>query len=119
MRRERTTYTQGELFPTGAELRDIGIERAVTHADRIYGDWSESAYRFLLTFLREIREGKIFKSEDVVTKSAGIIPVPPDARAWGGIMMRARKAGLIRNVGHAPSEVAAHHKGDKKLWVKV
>ena len=80
----------------GVEQRDRGIAQAVSHADRESPNWSDKAYDFLLDFLRTNTK---FMAEDVRNASVGIVPAPPSNRAWGAVIVRAAKKGIIRKVG--------------------
>jgi hypothetical protein len=104
----------------GARLRDDGIDRAVAHADRVTPKWSQMAYEELRAFL--IHTGlHEFTSEHVrdFAEAWGFVS-PPDKRAWGGVMMRAARAGLIRKTRRfTPSMNPNSHKMPKALWVRV
>jgi hypothetical protein len=86
---------QMNLF-TGTELRDAGIAKAMASAERETEGWSDLAYKFLLHFIASRDE---FMMEDVREAAIGIVPMPPSVRAWGGIAIRARKAGRIERIG--------------------
>lgn len=106
-----------DLFdpPTGAELRDDGMDRAVKHADRVERTWSECAYTFLLEYARRCGS---FTAEDVRKDAeANGVTAPPDPRAWGGIMMRAARANVIVSTGRYTKASAVHaHCGPKAVW---
>jgi len=97
----------------GAKLRDRGIDRAVSHADSVEPQWSEQAYQFLLTFLTHNRE---FMAEDVREASIGIVPEPPSNRAWGGVIVRAAKAGYIRKAGFKKVRNSRAHCTPAAVW---
>jgi hypothetical protein len=104
----------------GARLRDEGIDRAVAHADRVKPGWSQMAYEELKAFL--IHTGlNEFTSEHVrdFADAWGFQP-PPEKRAWGGVMLRAARAGLIRKTGQYTTSMNANcHNMPKALWVRV
>lgn len=83
--------------PTGAQLRDDGMERAVEHADAVKPKWSDDAFEHLRRFAESLHT---FTSEDVreVAERDGLA-VPPDSRAWGGVVIRAVRAGIIVHNG--------------------
>ena len=101
---------------TGEQLRDNGIERAITHANKIYDGWNERAFDFLLNYLSSASE---FMVEDVRKASAGKIPEPPSLRAWGGIIVRAAKAGLIKRTGFRNVTNAKAHATPASVWEKI
>jgi hypothetical protein len=47
------------------------------------------------------------------------VPPPPDARAWGSVIMRARRAGLIEHAGYAQSLRRSRHAGIVSTWRRV
>jgi hypothetical protein len=105
----------------GARLRDEGIDRAVAHADRVTPKWSERAYEGLRRFMVYVSGKDEFTSEHVRYFAEGWgLPSPPDKRAWGVVMMRAARAGLIRKTGRfTTSRNPNCHKMPKALWVRV
>lgn len=111
-------WQQGSLFgePTGTELRDTGIRRAVDNADRVNGSWSDGAYNLLVTIAGA---GLEFMVEDVRKFAESVnFPVPPSARAWGAIAVKAVKAGVIRRVGYSQVKNPKAHGTPASLWVK-
>jgi hypothetical protein len=80
------------------ERRDDGMKRAMDHAERIERGWKEMAYDFLVNVFIKHHHGR-FMTEQVRAACAGVVPEPPSARAWGGIIRKAVLAGLIHQVG--------------------
>lgn len=74
-------------------LRDVGMVKALLHADDAAPGWSEVAFKFLQAYARRF---EFFISEDVsdASKVWGLTQ-PPTLRAWGQVYRRAAKAGLI------------------------
>jgi len=99
--------------PTGEQLRDAGMKQAVDHADQVHERWSDKAYAFLLAYLRS---GMEFMAEDVRAASEGIVPEPPSKRAWGSIIRRAAKAGLIRKIGCCHVKNPGAHMANANRW---
>lgn len=105
----------GKEQSTGDELRDKGIKRAEDHANEKSKGWSEQAYTFLLEFIKG--DGiDYFLAEDVREASIGAIPEPPSLRAWGGIITRASKAGIIYHVGYRKVKNRKAHCTPASLW---
>jgi len=100
-------------FTRGEDLRDEGIERAITHADYASEGWSELAYAFLKKY---IESHSIFMAEDVRQAASGIVPLPPSNRAWGGIMVRAAHENLIYRCGFRNVKNARAHCTPAALW---
>ena len=87
-----------------------GMERALDHADRVNSDWSSRAMECLREYARS---HAYFMVEEVrlLAHSSGL-PKPPDPRAWGAVVTKAAKAGIITSdslersscrTGHGPS----------------
>lgn len=106
---------QLDLF-SGAEKRDRGIARAINHADEVAPGWSVDAYRFLLTYMRTHSE---FMGEEVRVASEGILPDPPDKRAWGAIMVRAVKSGLLVRKEYRSVTNPKAHRSICSVWQVV
>lgn len=92
-----------------------GAERAKNHADSIRKAWSASAFACLTTIGQ--RDG-VFMTEDVrieAERDFGL-PPPPDRRAWGAVILKASRAGLIRHLHYAPAKTPNSHGGPKSVW---
>lgn len=90
--------------------RDAGIERAVTHADRVMLTWSDDAYSYLRTWLARKPRGD-FLAEDAF---AEFLIDPPDGRAFGAVIRRAARDGLIHKVGYRQAKTS--NLSPKVLW---
>lgn len=91
----------------GAQLRDEGIRRAVEHADAVEDRWSGRALAWVKTIAER---GGTLTSESVMDEAyATGLPVPPEPRAWGGIMQAAAKRGWIKRDGFVESGHARAH----------
>lgn len=101
------------FIETGASLRDKGIAQAIDHADKVEEKWSEKAYDFLLKYIQSHDE---FMAENVREASKGILSEPPNLRAWGGIFMKARCAGLIYRITFKSVENAKAHCANASFW---
>lgn len=103
-------------FKAAANLRDSGIKRAVDHANREEPVWSEKAFNFLREYIRSNRE---FMVEQLRSASTGKVPEPPTTRAWGGIVVRAKKMGLIKRKGYRKTSNKKAHCTPATLWESV
>lgn len=110
-----------DAIAEGERLRDRGMQRAVDHADKETPQWSVKAYNLFLTWLKEGRPRKHFKGEDfrIYCELGELIEKPPSDRAYGSIMIRAAKAGLIKKIGHATTVNPKAHRCFCSLWEKV
>jgi hypothetical protein len=98
-------------FGAAERRRDLGIERAVDHADRVRAEWSERA----VELLRSWALGRPpFLAEQFRETAAKIVGHPPDARAWGAVVRAAAAEGYIRRVGYAPA--LSSNLSPKCLW---
>lgn len=87
---------QLDLFQSRVN-RDIGIKKAEDHANSVHESWSDKAYEFLRQYIRHDAE---FMTEQIREASEGIVPEPPSKRAWGSIVLKAARAGLIKKIGY-------------------
>ena len=101
------------MINNGSQLRDKGIKQAINNADDTHEKWSEKAYKFLTNYIRSHHE---FMTEDVRVASEKKIPIPPSNRAWGGIILRASKAGLITRVGFSSVKNVKAHRTPATVW---
>lgn len=100
---------------TGEELRDRGIKESEEHANEAYNDWSEKAYNFLIDYMRDASANE-FMAEDVRDASKNIVPEPPNLRAWGSVIVRAIKSGLIERAGYREVSNAKAHRTPATVW---
>ena len=79
--------------------------------------WSDRAYVFLLDYIKS-RDfyNREFMTEDVRVASESELPAPPDKRAWGGIVRRAAKAGLIERIGYSHVKNFKAHRTPAAVW---
>lgn len=61
---------------------------------------------------------EVFMAEDVREFARGVdgFEDPPDGRAWGSVVMRAAKAGIIKRIGYAPMKSPNCHANPKSVW---
>lgn len=103
---------------TAIEERDRGIQQAVDHADQVNDNWSGQAYAVLQVFLKEY-PGE-FMAEDFRSYCAMIdFALPPHARAFGGVIARAAKAGLIKHVRIDKVKNVKAHRANAAVWRKA
>lgn len=104
---------QLDIFADAKKRRDSGIKRAVDHADQVHDNWSNAAFIFLNKFMRDHAE---FMTEDVRVAAQGVLPEPPDPRAWGAVITRAYRSGLIKRIGYAPVRHFNAHMRPAAVW---
>ena len=112
---------QTSLF-TGEELANQGIKKAINHAERDIPGWATLAFECLKSYLRFCPPDHEFMAEDVRKFSQStyflVVPEPPSLRAWGGIMRKAKGAGLIRAIGTRKVVNPTAHGANATLWIK-
>lgn len=100
-------------FTAARAARDAGIAAAVEHADHVEPKWSDTAYDFLVGYLPSV---ETLTSEDVREASRGVVSDPPSLRAWGGVFMRAARAGLIERAGYGTARDPKVHCNVVTVW---
>jgi len=100
------------------ELRDAGIAKATANAGDFAGcKWGDLAFSFVSQFLSQRTRHGYFLAEDVrVFATEGGLPEPNSLRAWGGVMIRAAKAGMIERVGYALTKNPRAHHTPAAAW---
>lgn len=93
--------------------RDEGIKRVTDSANRKVPGWSDTAYKFLRDYMRTHEE---FMTEDVRVASMDKITQPPNNKAWGQVMLRARREGLILPVRYVSQKSVSCHGSPKPVW---
>lgn len=96
--------------------RDRGINSAVQHAVEENKTWKEQAFKILIDFLKH-HPGP-FLAEQVrqhALRFDGYVP-PPHDRAWGSVLVMARKRNLIIQAGYAKVKNKKAHRANASLW---
>lgn len=99
--------------------RDAGIRKAVDHAEDVTPGWSDRAFDMLRCFADDHRlnGGGDFSSEDFRTYASNLgLPSPPHLRAFGGVFLRAARAGLIVKTGFTTARAAHVHQSILATW---
>ena len=108
---KRTPRRRGHQ-PNGAELRDAGIANAAKSA----GDaWQTAALAIVRVFAGSHVE---FTCDEARLWSESVgFEVPPEARAWGHVMLAAKRAGFIAATDvFATSNDPACHRSPARVW---
>jgi hypothetical protein len=102
----------------GRQLRDLGIEKAVAHADQESAEWRVKAFELLKIFLKD--QHSSFMAEDFRRYSELVdFPQPPNAKAWGGIIVKAKNKGLIRFVTTRQVKNKKAHCANAAVWIRM
>jgi hypothetical protein len=89
-----------------------GMTRAVEHADRASEGWSARAFDALVSAARSMPGP--FTIEEV--RARCVVDAPPDLRAWGAVVARAKRTRAIRETG-AWAPTISSNGSPKRLWV--
>jgi len=100
----------------GSQLRDEGIQRAIVKADKDCENWSSKAFDFLINYSKL---NKQFMTEDVREASIGVLEQPKNGRAWGGVVVRAVKSGLIIRKGFMNVKNHKAHCTPASVWIRI
>lgn len=109
----KTKKMKNDLKFSGEQLRDSGMQLAIESAEKKNENWAELAYNFLLNYSKRHKE---FMIEDVRNASKGFVPFPPSNRAWGGIVRKMAKNGLIYRKGYKTVKNPKAHCTPATLW---
>lgn len=99
---------------TGAELAKAGMERAAIGAEIDCPGWGDMALNAVREFIKH-HSGR-FQAEDV-RAFAKNLPPAPNLRAWGNVMVKAARKGLIRNTGETEQvKNPLAHNANAAVW---
>lgn len=101
----------------GRTLKEAGMKRSLATAERVNPGWGEKCFAWLKVFIAD-QEGP-FKVEAFREWGKNVIPSPPSLRAFGPIVSRAKKEGLIKHVGYTQVENPKAHRATSSLWQRV
>jgi hypothetical protein len=103
---------------TAQELKQSGINVAMHHAELKHEGWNEEALLHMKGFLRTritpflCEDVRLYAEENGMQKA-------PSARAWGGVILQAKKAGLIQHFGYTQVKNPRAHRANASLWTAV
>jgi hypothetical protein len=97
-------------------ITEAHIQIAEDHANAVHPNWSESAFEYLKVYLSHTRSQ--FMVEDFREAAQQVIPTPPSLRAYGAVILKAAKAGLVRKVGYGKVRNIRAHRTPATLWQK-
>lgn len=106
-------------FTVAENARDLGMMIAEDNANRKVTGWSNMAMSYLRGYL-SMHGTTPFLAEEVreYAKAHGLEDAPSN-RAWGGVMTRASRAGLIKSVGFRLTTNPLAHRTPATLWAKA
>lgn len=106
----------------GKELAEVGMQQAIDHANEETPEWSVMAYSAIKDFLEAspLAEGE-FMGEEIrlwAHQEGGLVE-PPHKRAWGGVIHKAAKCGLIRKLRIDTVKNPQAHAANAAVWSKA
>jgi hypothetical protein len=102
-------------FDAATMARDKGIETSRAHTEAEIPEWSALALAELRRWIVSTGATE-FLLEDVRLACERNVPIPPDKRAWGHVVLRAYKAGWIRKAGLRVKKSANQHCCYGTVW---
>lgn len=104
---------------TGNELKQAGIHLAAEHAETKHQGWNEEAFSALKLFLTWNKSPFMCETFRAFAESECNVPPPPSGRAYGAVILRAKKEGLIQHVCFKQVSNPRAHRANASQWVKV
>lgn len=104
---------------TGQELKQGGIQVALDNANMHHEGWADDAHAALVQFLTWHKTPFLCETFRVYAEEECGLPSPPHARAYGGVMLRAKHEGLITHAGITQVKNPKAHCANASLWQKV
>jgi hypothetical protein len=98
--------------------RNEGIQKAVDHAEKENVGWNQKAYDFLIKFLNN-HNGYFMAEEVRVYAQQMNFELPPSNRAWGGVILKASRSGLIQSCGIHKVKNKRAHCANAAVWRQV
>ena len=97
------------------DARDLGVAAAVAHADRVHASWSDLAYE-ILYYCAERYAYLTSESVRQYADNERNLAAPPDKRAWGAIMLRGARSGLLTKEGWTTAKDPKVHCNPISSW---
>jgi len=96
----------------GDKLRDAGMQQAVDNAESKHPSWGDRALSLLVKYPKDE-----FMAEQVreFAKSRGL-PDPPSKRAWGAVIVKAKKMGIIEHMRYDRVSNPKAHRTPASVW---
>lgn len=83
-------------------------------------NWDSIAYDAMILYIGTLNKRNSFMCEDLRAYAERLeIPAPNDKRAWGKIVTRASREGLIVKIGYAATSNPLAHGTPATVWRKV
>lgn len=94
--------------------KEVGIQLSYDKQNEIVESWGDMALDFVRVFARSNEE---FITEDIRVASVGIVEEPENGKAYGAVILKACKSGIITWSGrYAEMKNPRSHSCPKKVW---
>lgn len=103
----------GQSRDRARRRRELGMRRSAEHAEDAAPGWINTAVSQLRVFVAQ-RSGAPFLTEDFRRWAQTRLTAPPDGRAYGHVMKRAARLGVIQSNGFAAAD--SSNGSPKVLW---
>lgn len=100
---------------TGTELKNGGMAVASLNAEYANQGWNEEAFYLLKKYLKT-HIGNFMCEHVRAFARENLLPEAPSSRAWGSIIVRAVKEGLIVQVGFSKVSNPRAHNANAAVW---
>jgi len=92
---------QRDLFDAAVARREVGIQQAAEHADRVKSGWADDAMQAVRRAVAEMPAEFTFEQLRLADEVG--LDAPPDLRAWGNVARRSQREKVIVPTGrYAP-----------------
>lgn len=102
--RTKCEFTPSRWKPIDAKVQakreaQAGIDQAAAAAERAHAGWGDEAFEFV-RYYAKMNVGKKFVGRDIVLASKqSRLPEPPNDKAFGAVIQRAVREGVIQKTG--------------------
>lgn len=93
------------------DARDAGIATAVEHASAVMPGWPQLAFEALCEYAKQHPTFTIEQARKAMN-----VPEPPNTKAWGGVVSKAMRAGIVEADGWTQAEDPKVHCNQVTLW---
>jgi len=110
------SFYQSTFNFNAEDLKQAGMNLALQSAEEKEERWGDRCYTLLVQFLKIHRMNFMTEEFRRWCEQGNRIAEPPSKRAYGAIITRASKAGLITHQGFAATNNAKEHRTPASVW---
>lgn len=97
--------------------RNNGIEVSAMNAEAKHPGWTDEALKWLVAFMA--RKDKFMAEEVRVFAEENGFNHPEHKRAWGGVMLKAARRGMIRRFDYGQTSNPKAHRANATIWERA